>query len=100
MNKSFLGKRVIVRGETSGVFYGTMEAREGSEVHLSNCRRIWYWDGAASLSQLAMEGARNPENCKFTMYVDEIIVIDAVEVILCGEQGIRNIEAVPDWKAD
>lgn len=99
MNENFIGKRVIVRGEASGVFYGTFKERDGREICLTNCRRIWYWDGAASISQLATEGPKHPENCMFTVYVEEIIIIDAVEVTLCEELGIKNIEAVTDWKA-
>ncbi len=73
--------------------------RDGREICLTNCRRIWFWDGAASISQLAIEGSKLPENCMFTVYVKEIIIIDAVEVILCSELGIKNIEAVKVWKA-
>lgn len=46
----FVGKQVIVRGESSGVFYGTLKEKSGREVTLNRCRRIWYWDGAASIS--------------------------------------------------
>ena len=49
-------KYVIVRTYSAGVFAGTLESKEGKEVILSNARRLWYWKGAASLSQLAMEG--------------------------------------------
>jgi hypothetical protein len=48
-------KTVIVRTYTAGVFMGDLESRTGQEVVLTNARRIWYWSGAASLSQLAME---------------------------------------------
>ena len=65
----FVGKQVIVRGDASGVFYGTLKGKSGREVTLSRCRRIWYWDGAASISQLAVDGTSNPGNCKFTVYV-------------------------------
>ena len=49
-------KKVIVRGDRSGVFFGELVERNGSEVKLANCRRLWYWDGAASISQLAVYG--------------------------------------------
>lgn len=37
-----IGKRVIVRCTNAGVFYGTLREKEGQEVILTDCRRIWY----------------------------------------------------------
>ena len=98
MVNNFMNKKVIIRGDRSGVFFGTLAAKEGQEVKLENCRRLWYWDGAASLSQLAKEGVTRPDNCKFTVTVDEIIITDAIEIILCTDEAIRNIEGVSEWK--
>lgn len=92
------GTKVIVRGDRSGVFFGTLVERIGREVKLKNCRRIWYWSGAASISQLAAEGTMCPSECKFTMYVDEIEILDAIEIIPCTDKAIRSIEAVKVWK--
>lgn len=92
------GKRVIVRGDRSGVFFGTFVDRTGSEVVLSNCRRLWYWDGAASISQLAVDGTVNPDGCKFTVTVDEIVILDAIEIIPCTGKAAEVIESVKVWK--
>ena len=51
---------VIVRADRAGVFFGTLAEKEGNEVKLTNCRRIWYWDGAASVSELAVSGVTQP----------------------------------------
>lgn len=93
-----LGKKVIVRADRAGVFYGTLTAKEGSEVTLADCRRIWYWEGAASLSQLALEGVKLPEACKFTVTVPSITVLGVVEIIPCLPQAVTSIESVPVWK--
>lgn len=93
-----IGKKVIVRGDRSGVFFGTLVAREGQEVTLENCRRIWYWEGAASISQLAMEGVKKPKECKFTISVSAIVITDAIEIILCTDKAIKCIEGVREWK--
>lgn len=90
-------KKVIVRGDRSGVFFGTLLERNGREVKLANCRRLWYWDGAASIHQLAVEGVTNPENCKFTMKVKEIEILDAIEIIPCTEKSCNIIEKVQIW---
>ena len=65
-------KYVIVRTYSAGVFAGELESKNGQEVVLRNARRIWYWSGAASLSQLAMEGTSDPMNCKFPCEVDKV----------------------------
>lgn len=92
------GKKVIVRGDRSGVFFGTLAERTGREVKLTNCRRLWFWAGAASISQLAAEGTMCPNQCKFTMYVDEIEILDAIEIISCSDRSIKSIEGVDVWK--
>lgn len=98
MDKNFMNKKVIVRGDRSGVFFGTLVAKNGREVKLEKCRRLWYWDGAASISQIAQEGVKRPGNCKFTVIVDEIIIMDTIEIILCTDTAIKNIEGVNVWK--
>lgn len=94
----FIGKKVIVRGDRSGVFFGTLKEKDGQEVVLGDCRRIWYWDGAASISQLAVDGTSKPTECKFTVAVDEIGILDAIEIIPCTPKAIESIEGVRVWK--
>lgn len=93
-----IGKKVIIRGQASGIFYGTLEEKDGREVKLSNCRRLWYWDGAASISQLALDGTTAPDNCKFTVTVQEIVILDTIEIILCSDKAVKSIEAVDIWR--
>lgn len=94
---NFKGKKVIVRGDRSGVFFGTLTEKDGREVKLEKCRRIWYWYGAASISQLAVDGTSNPRECKFTVTADEIEILDAIEIIPCSEKAIKSIEGVKVW---
>ena len=96
--KENIGKKVIIRGDRSGVEYGTLVAQEGQEVTLENARRIWYWNGAASLSQLAKDGTSQPSSCKFTVFVDSITILDAIEIIPCTDKAIKSIEEVKEWK--
>lgn len=91
--------RVIVRGDRSGVFYGTLESRTGTEVKLTDCRRIWYWAGAASISELALTGPKRPDECKFPDAVAEHEILDAIEVIPCTEAAAAIINDVPPWRA-
>jgi len=89
---------VLVRTYSAGVFAGYLESRKEQEVVLRNARRIWYWDGAASLSQLAMEGTNKPENCKFPCEVDIITLFQVIEIILCTNEAKKSIKGVPVWK--
>ena len=91
-------KYVIVRTYSAGVFAGYLESRNGQEVELTNARRIWYWDGAASLSQLAMEGTSKPENCKFPCPVGNILLLQAIEIIDVTEKGKISIQGVKIWE--
>lgn len=91
-------KYVIVRTYSAGVFAGEIESRNGQEVVLRNARRIWYWDGAASLSQLAMEGTSKPENCKFPCEVDRVELLQAIEILDVTKKAQESIKNVQIWK--
>lgn len=95
---NLLGRVCMVRAHKAGVFIGTVAERDGKEVTLTNARRIWYWDGAASLSQLATEGTSKPQNCKFPAPVAEVILTEVIEIIPATEAAIASIAAVPEWK--
>ena len=97
MNK-YEGKYYIVRCDKAGVFAGEIESRQGQEVVLRNCRRIWYWDGACSLSELAKNGTQKPDNCKFTVTVDKMEVLEAIEIIECTAKAEKSIKGVKEWK--
>jgi len=88
---------VIVRTYSAGVFAGNLISRKGQEVVLSNARRIWYWSGAASLSQLAMEGTSDPGNCKFPCEVERVELLQAIEIIDVTKKAEESIRAVPVW---
>lgn len=91
--------KVIIRADRAGVFFGEIKERNGQEVVINNCRRLWYWEGAASLSQLATEGVSRPDNCKFTVTVDEMTVLDVIEIIPCTKRAVESINSVEVWRA-
>ena len=91
-------KTVIVRTYSAGVFMGDLVSRKGQEVVLANARRIWYWAGAASLSQLAMEGTSNPSACKFPCPVDRVELLQAVEILDVTPKAKASIDGVSVWK--
>ena len=93
-----IGKKVIIRAYGAGVFYGTLSEVDGDTVEIKSARRLWYWDGAASLSQLATEGVTKPRGCKFTVTVDNCTVLGVIEIIPCTEKAVESINNVPVWK--
>ena len=94
-----IGQYVIARTYSAGVFAGTLKERKEREVTLTNARRLWYWAGAASLSELAMSGTKKPNDCKFPVAVDEVILLEVIEILIVTEAAQKNIEGVPTWKA-
>jgi FMN-dependent NADH-azoreductase len=93
-----LKKKVIVRGDRSGVFFGTLESKNGREVILSNVRKIWKWEGAAAVEQISVDGVANKEESKFTVVVESIEITDAIQILPCTEKAIANLESVAEWK--
>ena len=91
-------KYYIVRGDRSGVFAGNIKERNGREVTMSDVRRLWYWEGACSISQLALDGTTKPRECKFTVALDEITLLDAIEIIPCTDKAEKSIRSVAEWK--
>lgn len=97
---------VIVRTRDAGVFAGTLHAPV-TEITapmpdgliLTDARRIWYWDGAASLSQLAVEGTSKPRQCKFPAPVPKVALNGVIEVLAVTAKARESIEAVPEWSA-
>ena len=62
-------KHVIIRTRSAGVFAGVLKKYEKQTATLTNARRLWYWSGAASLSQLSVDGVSKPNECKFPVAV-------------------------------
>lgn len=91
-------KYVLIRTYSAGVFVGYLKSKKDSEVVLVNARRLWYWDGASSLSQLAMEGVSRPQNCKFPMEVSEVTLLNVIEIINVTEKAKESIGKVAIWK--
>ena len=91
-------KYVIVRTYSAGVFAGYLKSRNGQEVVLINARRLWYWSGAASLSQLSVDGTKKPDQCKFPVEVPSVELLQTIEILPVSATAKKSIESVPVWK--
>jgi len=95
-----IGPYVIVRSGMAGVFAGSLVEHDRSTqtVVLANARRLWYWSGAASLSQLATDGVSKPNQCKFAMAVSAITIAGVIEVIPATKAARQSVESVAVWR--
>jgi hypothetical protein len=93
-------KVVMVRSGAAGVFYGQLVARKKNRVTLRHARRCWYWDGAASLSELATKGPSKPANCKFPAPTTGThVILGVCEIIPVTPEALAALDAVPVWTA-
>lgn len=92
-------KEVVVRSADSGAWLGKLESRDGTEVVLKDAIRLWYWDGAASLSQLAAEGVNKPDNCKFGVPLKSAAILGVCEVLDATEDASVCVRGVEPWRA-
>ena len=88
----------LVRSRDAGVFAGRLASRTGDEVELTDARRIWYWAGAATLSQLAVDGTSKPGDCKFPPPVPTITVLGVCEIIPMTAKAVASVRAVKEWR--
>jgi len=86
----------IVRTYSAGVFAGYIKSRKGQEVEMVKARRLWQWYGAMSLSELAVEGTTQPNDCKFAVEAD-VTLINAIEILSVTNKAKKSIQGVKKW---
>ncbi len=92
-------KRIVLVRSTTGIFMGELSKWGNAEAVLLNARRLWYWSGAASLSELATEGTGKPSACKFPCAVERVTIPNVMEMIDVTARAKASIDAVPNWSA-
>jgi hypothetical protein len=88
----------MVRTYSAGIHFGYLKKQDGKQVELINSRRVWYWSGANSISQLAVEGSTKISECKIAMELPELILTEAIEIIPMTEKSIENLKSAKVWK--
>lgn len=98
---NMVGKKVVVRSINAGVFFGTLDAvtADGCSCELSGVRKLWYWEGAAAVEELAENGTSLPEKCKFTVKVGSMAIVGICQIIPATDRAAESIEGVGEWKA-
>lgn len=90
---------VLVRGDRSGVFCGMIVSENGRTVELTDARHIWYWAGAANVTDMALNGVARPKECKVVAPVGRLRILDAIEIVDCTVIAEASLRAVPNWSA-
>ena len=98
VKKQETGPITLVRTYSAGVHFGTLESHAGKNVRLTNARRLWSWQGACSLSQVAVHGV-DLSNSKISVPVPQIDLTDAIEVIPMSEAAGQAMMEAESWKA-
>jgi hypothetical protein len=93
-----IGKVCVFRTYSAGVHVGTLASKDGKECLVKDSRRIWYWEGACSLSQIATEGSTQIDKCKIAVKIPEIWLTEVIEIIPMSEPAISCIFGAKEWK--
>ena len=88
----------VVRCAQAGVFFGQIKERNGDEVTMTNVRKLWYWDGACAVEQLAVDGTKKPHDCEFTVMVSEMVLTGVIQILACTDKAAESLAAVREWK--
>jgi hypothetical protein len=91
-------KYFIVRADRAGVFFGQIKERSADEVTMTNVRKLFYWDGACAVEELATNGTKRPLACKFTIAISEMVIANPIQIIPCTDKAIESISGVKVWQ--
>ena len=96
--QEFIGKKVIVRADRAGVFFGTLESFDSTNdnVIMTNCKKIYNWEKACAVEQIAVDGVGS--NSKLTLVVERLGISKAIQIIPCTEKAINNLTSIEVWK--
>ena len=86
-----VGRYCVVRTHNAGVHVGTVQSVDVRNVALTEARRIWYWKGAFTLSEISQFGI-DPKNSRVAVAVPEIFLTEAIEIIPATDAARATIE--------
>jgi len=87
----YIGKQCIFRTYSAGVFFGILKARNGKDVIIKECRRIFYWEGAFTLSKIAESGV---SSAKLSVEEPEKLCTECIEVIPASSKCIKQLKSM------
>lgn len=88
----------IVRTVNAGVFFGKIKFINKESILMQDVRKLWYWEGAYAVEELALHGTKKPNNCRFTVIIPEMEIAEPVQIIPCTKESVESIQAVEIWQ--
>ena len=97
MNSALLNKNIIARIDKAGVFHGRLDYIDEQIIRLKDVRRIYQWNGALSVTDMAVNGITGG---KVTIPVStvEFISNNIIELNECSDEATEAIIAITPWK--
>lgn len=94
----FIGQTVLIRDHRAGVHVGELVSLDlaAKTAVLRAARKIWYWEGAASVHGIASRGLSHTGS-KVAPPVELVASCDVVEVVLCTPEGAASVADCPVW---
>lgn len=95
-----IGKSVIIRTYSAGVWCGMLAEKAGNEVILKNARRMWQWwcKKSISLSAVVQYGI-NQDRSRIAPPVDEVWM-EAIEILPIEGDALESIMEAPIVQAE
>lgn len=90
---TMIGKHCVVRTYSAGVHLGEVVGREGTAVLLKDARRLWKWNGAFTLSEVASKGV-SKTGSRIAVSVPLMELTEAVEIIPTTEAARATFDVV------
>ncbi|MBL0317152.1 MAG: hypothetical protein IPP69_15845 [Flavobacteriales bacterium] len=90
----------IIRADKAGVFLAKIESIEGDTIVCNSLRRLYYWEGALDVTQIAAHGVDRPQSCKFSTQLaitDKSTIFNAIEFHPASDKAIESINSVKEW---
>ncbi len=88
----------VVRTNRAGVFFGKIKEASHDEITMTEVRKLWHWEGACAVEQLAIDGTSKSHKCNFTVVVPEMTIADPIQIIPCTEKATKSLSGVDIWK--
>ena len=95
-----IGKEVIIRTYSAGVWFGRLKEKAGDEVILTEARRMWRWwaKKSISLSGVALYGIKQ-EDSRIAGAIDSVW-LQAIEIIPISGKAAESIRTAQETEQD
>lgn len=99
--ESFLvAEKALMRTDGAGILYGEIVERRGDLALVRNARRIWEWEGAFTLSEVATNGLY-PSPRTIIAEHKGLALVRWIEILECTDKAAKSIEKLPvRWAHD